>query len=113
MATKVLIPLHGNDVAPRFDFATEALVAVIGGGDELLEERTIVLPHASSDELCHLVVAENVKTVICGGIEEEYFQYLTWKKVEVLDSVIGPSERALELWRQKDLRAGDILCERV
>ena len=31
MATKVLIPLHENDVAPRFDLATEVLI-VTGDG---------------------------------------------------------------------------------
>lgn len=113
MAEKVLIPLHGDDVAPRFDLATEALIVSVGGRGEIMEERTIVLPHASSDDLCNLIFSEGVGTVICGGIEEEYFQYLTWKKVSVIDAVIGSYQRALELFREDGLRPGLILWDRI
>lgn len=113
MAEKVLIPLYGDDIAPRFDLATEALIVSIGEKGEIAEERTIVLPHASSDELCNLILSEGVGTVICGGIEEEYFQYLTWKKVSVIDSVIGSYQRALEVFREDGLRPGLILQGRL
>jgi hypothetical protein len=108
MIDRVLIPLSGSDVAPRFDLATEVLIASFGerGADD---QRTIVLSHASADELCRLVLAENVRTVVCGAIEEEYYQYLEWKKVRILDWVIGPYERALASLRENRLQAGDVL----
>ena len=108
MVDRVLIPLSGSDVAPRFDLATEVLVASLGerGVDD---QRTIVLSRASADELCRLVLAENVRTVVCGAIEDEYYQYLVWKKVRVLDWVIGPYERALAGLRDNRLQAGDVL----
>ncbi len=109
MIEKVLIPLHGEYVAPRFDLATEAVVAAFGEGGEPLEERTIVLPQASSDELCRLALAENVKVVICGGIEEEYHQYLSWKQIEVIDSVVASASAALRCHRSRELKAGDVL----
>lgn len=43
-----------------------------------------------------MTLTEGITTVICGGIEEEYYQYLTWKRVKVIDSVIAPYELALE-----------------
>ncbi len=95
MAQKILIPLYGNDIAPRFDLATEILIttadAKIGDGTE----KIIVLPQASAEKLCHLVLTEKIQTVICGGIEEEYYHYLIWKKVSVVDSVVGSWEAAL------------------
>lgn len=108
MIDRVLIPLSGNDVSPRFDLATEVLVASFynSGADD---QRTIVLSHASADELCRLVLAENVGTVVCGAIEDEYYRYLVWKKVRVVDWVIGPYERALAGLRDNRLQAGDIL----
>jgi len=42
--------------------------------------KTSVLPHASPEELCHLILAQDVRTVVRGAIEEEYYQCLTWKK---------------------------------
>ena len=111
MSHKVLIPLYGNDVAPRFDLATEAYIAKLDESG-IVEEHTYVLPHASSDELCRMVLSEGVSEVICGAVEEEYFQYLTWKKVTVIDSVIGPYSEVLERFRTGRLEPGDILADR-
>jgi predicted Fe-Mo cluster-binding NifX family protein len=58
-----------------------------------------------------MILTEGITTVICGGIEEEYFQYLTWKKVKVIDSVIAPYEQALELARAGRLEPRAILSE--
>jgi hypothetical protein len=47
--------------------------------------------------------------VICGGIEESHFQYLVWKKIEVIDRVIGPAAQAIVLAVAKQLRPGAII----
>ncbi len=109
---KVLITLSENDVAPRFDLTTEVLITTLGadGADE--GDKTMVLAHASPEDLCQLILNEGIHVVICGGIEEEFFEYLTWKKVQVLDSVMGPWERARERVEQGDLKAGAILFDR-
>lgn len=109
MGTKTLICLYGNDIAPRFDLTTEVLIVTMGPDGAIEEERTLVLPQASPEKLCHMILTEDVKTVICGGIEEEYHQYLTWKRVSVIDSVIGPCGQVLERLAKGSLRAGDIL----
>lgn len=112
MVKKVLVALYGNDVAPRFDLATEVLIVCIGPDGKVVDEKTLVLPQASAEKLCHMILTEDIQTVVCGGIEEEYYQYLTWKKVRVLDSVMGSSDRALERFWDGSLSAGDILFER-
>jgi hypothetical protein len=109
MIKKVLIPLYRNDIAPRFDLATEVLLATLDPQGKRLEEKTIVLPRPSSEKLCQLILTEGIHAVICGGIEEEYYQYLIWKRVEVLDSVIGPFSTALERFTEGKLQAGDNL----
>lgn len=111
-STKVLIPLLGDDVAPRFDLAPEALIVVLRADGSLAEERTLILSEASPEALCHLILTEKVDTVVCCGIEDEYYQYLTWKKVTVVDSVIGPSAKVLEKVADGTLHEGDILLER-
>lgn len=95
MERKILIPLFNDYVAPRFDLATEVLITKVGkslDGDE----KIVMLPKASAEQLCHMILMERIQTLICGGIEEEHYQYLKWKKVEVLDSVIGTWKSALE-----------------
>jgi len=99
MKKKVLIPLFNNYVAPRFDLANEVLITDLDEGGEY-EEKIVMLPNASAEQLCHMVLMEHIDAVICGGIEEEYYQYLKWKKVEVLDSVMGTWKSALEGYSQ-------------
>ena len=112
MSRKVLITLFENDVAPRFDLTTEVLISSVAEDGSIAQSKTIVLAHASAEDLCQLIQNEEVDTVICGGIEEEFLDYLTWKKVKVLDSVMGPWERALGRFREEDLQAGSILFDR-
>ncbi len=110
MAAKVLICLYGNEVAPRFDLATEVLMAFLEEDGRVHGERVVVLPQASAETLCHMVLTENIQVVICGGIEEEYYQYLTWKRVKVLDSVVGNAHKALDRLARGRLGVGDILA---
>lgn len=108
---KILIPLLGDDVAPRFDLAPEAFIAVMRSDGSLAEERTIILSEASAEVLCHLILTEKVDTVVCCGIEDEYYQYLTWKKVNVVDSVIGSYMKILDKMKKSGIQAGDILLD--
>ncbi len=68
---KILIPLYRDEVAPRFDLATEALIVSVSEDGTPAGRQNLILPHASADELCDLVLSREVDTVICGGIEEE------------------------------------------
>jgi predicted Fe-Mo cluster-binding NifX family protein len=106
---KILVTLQNNDIAPRFDLATEVLIAKISRGRISGEPRTVLLPGAGSDALCSLIIKEEASLVICGGIEEAHFQYLAWKKIEVIDRVIGPASEAVALAAAKQLRPGQIV----
>jgi len=109
MSKRILIPLYGNDVAPRFDLATEVVITTVDHHSKSREEKIVVLSQASAEQLCHLILTEGVDIVICSGIEEEYYQYLTWKKVQVVDSVIGPWQAVLERFSKYKLKPGDII----
>lgn len=111
MSRKVLITLFENDVAPRFDLATEVMITSLGEDGSITQSKTIVLAHPSAEDLCQLILTEEVDAVICGGIEEEFYDYLTWKKISVIDSVMGPYEDALDRFLEKDLQAGSILFD--
>lgn len=108
-ATRALIPLLGDDVAPRFDLAPEALIVAIGPTGPARVEKSIVLPQASAEALCGLIMSEKVDLVVCCGIEEEYYQYLSWKKIKVIDSVMGSYSRVLERLSEGTLANGENL----
>ena len=110
---KILISIWGNDVAPRFDLTAEVLIVSLNSEGGVDDRRTVVLPTVSAENLCHLAITEGITLVVCGAIEEEYYQYLIWKKVMVIDSTIGPYERALELALAKRLEPGSNLFKEV
>lgn len=112
MSNKVLVTLLGDEISPRFDLTTEVLTVTVNDDGSVARERTVVLPHASAEDLCTFILSESVEVVICGGIEEEFFQYLTWKKVEVIDSVMGAGAPALDLYCRGRLEPGAILFDR-
>ncbi len=102
MKKKVLIPLFNDYVAPRFDLATEVLITTVGEGMDS-REKIVMLSKASAEQLCHMILMERIEVLICGGIEDEYYQYLKWKKVEVWDSVVENWKSALKKYSQNTL----------
>lgn len=106
---KVMIAISGADVAPRFDLTVEAIIVQIENGELTHEPRELVLSEPSGDELCGLAVSEAVDLVVCGGIDEVHFEYLAWKKIRIIDGVIGPYIEALDFLRDDRLVAGAIL----
>lgn len=110
---KVLMPLLGANIAPRFDLAVEVLIAQReADGAVVGEPRMVLLPGPSADELCALILKEGIGLVVCGAIEESHFQYLSWKKVKVVDRVIGPWQQALARAVAGRLKSGEILREK-
>lgn len=106
---KILITLAGPEVAPRFDLCPEVLIARAEAGKLRGEPRTVLLPGPSADDLCGLILKEEISLVICGGIEEPHYQYLTWKKIKVIDRVIGRLDDILPLALAGQLPAGAII----
>ncbi len=109
---KVLLLLDGNDIAPRFDLAQELLIVSLTRDGKPAESKDLVLARPSAEALCRVVASENINTVICGGIGKDYLEYLDWKNVEVIDSVIGPAKAVLRRFRKGSLKPGDILFEK-
>jgi len=106
---KLLIPIQGDYVAPRFDLATEILILRFEKGEKDGEPRTIIMERPSDEAICQMVVEEHVTDLICGGIDEVHYNFLVWKKVNVLDAVIGSWRQAAEKALNGKLKQGEIL----
>jgi len=106
---KILITIQKENVASRFDLASEILVADVSEQQEAGQPRIILLPGPGGESLCGLAIKENVSVVICNGIEETHYEYLVWKKILVIDRIIGPWKQALDLAAQGGLKNGSIL----
>lgn len=107
---KIMISTRGDFVSPRFDLSSEVIIATCYDHQLMEEPRSLILSDISAEVLCDLALKENVATVICGGIEDEHHQFLTWKKITVIDAVIGPYIDALQLAMDNELTSGTILA---
>jgi len=108
VSIKVLVPIHGDEVAPRFDLSTEVWIGLVNNDGKISGEEILVLPHPSAEDMCQLVLNQDADVVICGGIEAQYFDYLQWKSITVFDSVIAGCQRAVEAYVRGELTQGFI-----
>jgi len=110
---KILIPIQGDFVAPRFDCATEIVIALIKDCSLLEPPRTLIMERASEKELCQKIIGENISELVCGGIDEAHYDFLIWKKITVVDGVIGYWQIVLEKAISKEISAGEIVLPTV
>ena len=113
MITRVMIPLYKDEVAPRFDLAKEVMMAIVLKDNKVEEQKTIVLPRSSPEDLCHQILLENISTLICGAIQDEYYQFLKWKKLLIFDNVSGKWEDVFNRFLDGSLNGGDLLFQKI
>jgi len=106
---KALITLDLDTVAPRFDLAADVWIGRIDPDGTARNAKTLVLASASADELCKLVLTEKIEVVVCGAIEDKYYEYLQWKDVTVLDSVVGALDAVIQALARGALEQGAVL----
>ena len=106
---KLLIPVQGDYVAPRFDLATEVVIARHSDGELGGKIKTILMEKPSDEELCQMIIEEHITEVVCGGIEELHYNFLTWKKVVVVDGVVADWQTALNKSIKNELKPAEIL----
>lgn len=111
MKRKLLMTIQGEYVAPRFDLATELLVASISDGKLAGEPKTIIMDKPSDEKLCKMILEEKITDVVCGGIDEMHFNFLRWKQISVVDGVIADWRSALNMHQAGLLRQGQILFD--
>ena len=106
---KIMVTVRGDFVSPRFDMSSEVIIATCYDGKMLEEPRALILSNVSAEVICDLAIREGVGMVICGGIEEQHFQFFTWKNITVYDGVIGQHAPVLEMALNDTLESGIIL----
>ncbi|MBI5519100.1 MAG: dinitrogenase iron-molybdenum cofactor biosynthesis protein [Desulfovibrio sp.] len=109
MSKKILVTLYRNEVAPRFDLASEVLLVTLDAEGREAKRQELVLAHSSADDLCDLILDREVSVVITGGMEEEHYHYLRWKRLEVIDGIAGLAEDALARYLSGSLESGAML----
>ncbi|MCP3887651.1 MAG: hypothetical protein GY702_02100 [Desulfobulbaceae bacterium] len=106
---KIMMTTRGDFISPRFDMSSEVIIATCYDQQLLEEPHSLILSNVSAELICDLVLKEKISALVCGGIKEEHYQFLIWKKIEVFDYVIGPHAEVLKLVMDNSLTSGTIL----
>ncbi len=106
---KIMMTIRGDFISPRFDMSLEVIIATCYDRQLLEEPHSLILSEVSAELICDLVLKEKIGIVVCGGIEEEHYQFLIWRKIMVFDAVIGPHAEVLRLVMDNSLKSGTIL----
>jgi predicted Fe-Mo cluster-binding NifX family protein len=105
----VAIPLFGDEVSPRFEYATEVMIADISSG-KVSSLRRLSVPAQGGMEVYSLILSAAPETVVCGGIYPRWQRMFEHKKIAVLWGVIGRAEDALKSYAAGELSSNQFVC---
>ncbi len=92
---KIAIPFFKNRIAPHFG-TTSAVLLVEIQGDTVVQKIRSEIAGKSAMEMARTLFEMGISTLICGGIETYFKDWLTRKGVTVLDNQKGPVPEAFE-----------------
>jgi len=106
---KIGICQFKDRVAPRYNHSTEIIIVTLNSKNKVREKKMITVGRLQPPGLTQLLANHNIKTLICGGIEEEYQQALKEKNVLLIGNIIGVVDKVLNRFIEGNLHEGDIV----
>ena len=106
---RIAIPVFGNRISPRFDFAPCFGLFDVEG-KRVTESRTISCEGWRDIERVSKLKDLGVDTLICGGLPNYLLGILTNSGIQVIPWVAGNADEALSLFLKERLDPGMIIC---
>ena len=101
------IVLVGDRVAPRCIFAESVLIVALRGNRARVEGRVSLDSHGLL-HLADVLSQGHIDALICGGISREEHEFLSARRLEVIDNIAGSVHELVEALQSGLLRSG--LC---
>lgn len=108
---KIAIPVFQTKISPRFDSSQGFVLLEIEKNNVIMREELLTkgwTPSAKIKQLVHL----GIKGLICGGIDRESMQSLSFNGIKVYSWVTGEVEDAVSCYLNDGLESGIILGAR-
>jgi predicted Fe-Mo cluster-binding NifX family protein len=96
------VPLHGEDVAPRFCSAHEFVIAQLDGSRVHRICRLTIPEEAWSRRLEHLSSA-GVKVLLCGGFNRNFLPRAEALGIRVISGLAGEAERLIDAFARDEI----------
>jgi len=107
MRGKIAVCQLNNRVAPRFDQCPELLLVTMDDPGAVKEKKVFPIATLKPKEVADLLGSLDVKTLICGGVKEDYQKALKKHNIQIIDNVIGDVEDVLTRYIKGSLYRGN------
>ncbi|HDQ41439.1 MAG TPA: hypothetical protein ENN39_10495 [Desulfonatronum sp.] len=105
MVNRFALCLFRNRIAPRYDRAETILLVFVTAQKDLHRE-VVPVGRMKPQEICNVLVDQNVRTLICGGVTEECRARLDQAGITILDNVMGSAEGVIAVYLDGRLVSG-------
>lgn len=96
------VPLHGDDVAPRFCSADRFMVADLDGG-RVRRVRRLAIPEEVWSERLERLSAAGVRVLLCGGFNRSFLPLAESFGIRVIFGLAGEAERLIDAFLRDEI----------
>ncbi len=96
------VPLHGDDVAPRFCSADRFMIAELDG-DRVRRVRRLSIPEEAWSERLERLSAAGVRVLLCGGFNRSFLPLAESFGIRVISGLAGEAERLIDAFLRDEI----------
>jgi predicted Fe-Mo cluster-binding NifX family protein len=96
------VPLHGDDVAPRFCSADRFMLAELDG-DRVRRIRRLSFPEEEWSERLERLSAAGVRVLLCGGFNRSFLPLAESFGIQVIFGLAGEAERLIDAFLHNEI----------
>ena len=96
------VPLHGDDVAPRFCSADRFMIAELDG-ERVHRLRRLSIPEEAWSERLARLSAAGVRVLLCGGFNRSFLPLAESLGIRVIFGLAGEAERLIDAFLRDEI----------
>jgi len=96
------VPLHGDDVAPRFCSADQFMVAELER-NRVRRVRRLSIPEEGCSERLKLLSTAGVRVLLCGGFNRSFLPLAESFGIRVIFGLAGEAERLIDAFLRDEI----------
>ena len=96
------VPLHGDDVAPRFCSADRFMIAELDG-TRVRRLRRLSIPEETWPERLERLAAAGVSVLLCGGFNRSFLPLAERFGIRVIFGLAGEAERLIDAFLHNEI----------
>ena len=102
------VPLHGEDVTPRFCSADEFIIAELDGG-QLGRVQRLTFPEEAWSERLERLAAAGVRVLLCGGFNRSFLPVAEGLGIRVISGLAGEAKRLIDAFLRDEIEQHQFL----